>query len=71
MIHPQLLVAPVLSVSHSTHMYTSCDSIVVVCSGSVSQLTPPTHSDPPVPTVDLSDIPDDGTLGESVINTFE
>ena len=31
--------------------------------GSVSQ-TPPTHSDPPVPTVDLSNIPDDGTLGE-------
>ena len=26
--------------------------------------TPPTHSDPPVPTVDLSNIPDDGTLGE-------
>ena len=25
---------------------------------------PPTHSDPPVPTVDLSNIPDDGTLGE-------
>ena len=32
--------------------------------GSPSQLTPPTHSDPPVPTVDLSNIPDDGTLGE-------
>ena len=26
LIHPQLLVAPVPSVSHSTHMYTSCDS---------------------------------------------
>ena len=38
--------------------------------GSVIQ-TPPTHSDPPVPIVDLSDIPDDSTLGESVINTFE
>ena len=63
LIYPQLLVAPVPSVSHSTHMYTSCDSIVVVCSGSVIQ-TPPTHSDPPVPTVDLSNIPDDGTLGE-------
>ena len=48
-----------------SHMYTSCDSIVIVCSGSVSQ-TPPTHSDPPVPSVDLSNIPDDATLGESV-----
>ena len=66
MIHPQLLVAPVPSVSH---MYTSCDSIVIVCSGSVSQ-TPPTHSDPPVPSVDLSNIPDDGTLGESVYLTL-
>ena len=39
--------------------------IVTVCfmSDSVIQ-TPPTHSDPPVPTVDLSNIPDDGTLGE-------
>ena len=26
MIYPQLLVAPVPSVSHSTHMYTSCDN---------------------------------------------
>ena len=45
-------------------------SIIILIAGSVSQ-TPPTHSDPPVPTVDLSDIPDDGTLGKSVINTFE
>ena len=49
-----------------SHMYTSCDSIVIVCSGSVSQTPPSTHSDPPVPSVDLSNIPDDGTLGESV-----
>ena len=35
------------------------------CSGSVSQTLPSTHSDPPVPSVDLSNIPDDGTLGES------
>ena len=34
---------------------------------SVVSQTPPTHSDPPVPTVDLSNIPDDGTLGESVM----
>ena len=26
MIHPQLLLAPIPSVSHSTHMYRSCDS---------------------------------------------
>ena len=31
----------------------------------VSQTPPSTHSDPPVPSVDLSNIPDDGTLGES------
>ena len=51
-----------------SHMYTSCDSIVIVCSGSrsVSQTPPSTHSDPPVPSVDLSNIPDDGTLGESI-----
>ena len=48
-----------------SHMYTSCDSIVIVYSGSVSQTLPSTHSDPPVPSVDLSNIPDDGTLGES------
>ena len=49
----------------SESQYTSCDSIFIVCSGSVSQTPPSTHSDPPVPSVDLSDIPDDGTLGES------
>ena len=38
-------------------------SIIILMAGSVSQ-TPPTPSDPPVPTVDLSNIPDDGTLGE-------
>ena len=55
-----------------SHMYTSCDSIVIVCSGSVSQTPPSTHSDPPVPSVDLSNIPDDGTLGEyEHINTIE
>ena len=69
MIHPQLLVAPVPSVSH-TCTCTSCDSIVIVCSGSVSQTPPSTHSDPPVPSVDLSNIPDDGTLGESVDHTI-
>ena len=53
-----------------SHMYTSCDSIVIVCSGSVSQTPPSTHSDPPVPSVDLSNIPDDGTLGESVDHTI-
>ena len=37
-----------------------CSIIVIVCSGSVSQ-TPPT---PPVRSVDLSDLPDDGPLGE-------
>ena len=31
----------------------------------VSQTPPSTHSDPPVPSVDMSNIPDDGTLGES------
>ena len=30
----------------------------------VSQTPPSTQSDPPVPSVDLSNIPDDGTLGE-------
>ena len=53
-----------------SHMYTSCDSIVIVCSGSVSQTPPSTHSGPPVPSVDLSNIPDDGTLGESVDHTI-
>ena len=43
-------------------MYTSVKIFFVVCSGSVSQN--PTNSVPPVPTVDLSNIPDDGTLGE-------
>ena len=33
----------------------------------VSQTPPSTHSDPPVPSVDLSNIPDDGTLGESLV----
>ena len=36
----------------------------------VSQTPPSTHSDPPVPSVDLSNIPDDGTLGESVDHTI-
>ena len=55
-----------------SHMYTSCDSIVIVCSGSVSQTPPSTHSDLPVPSVELSNIPDDGTLGEyEHINTIE
>ena len=42
-------------------MYVMC-----LCSGSVSQTLPTHHtlSDPPVSTVDLSNIPDDGTLGE-------
>ena len=50
-------------------MYSVLDEshIVTVCfmSDSVSQ-TPPTrrHTDPPIPTVDLSNIPDDSTLGE-------
>ena len=43
----------------------SCSIIVIVCSGSVSQTPPSTHSDSPGPrVVDLSDIPDDGPLGE-------
>ena len=33
LIHPQLLVASVPSVSHSTHMYTSCDSVVLLYTG--------------------------------------
>ena len=38
----------------------------------VSQTPSSTHSDPPVPSVVLSNIPDDGTLGESVDqNVFE
>ena len=69
MIHPQLLVAPVPSVSHT------CTQVVTVLllyvhAGSVSQTPPSTHSDPPVPSVDLSNIPDDGTLGESRSNAF-
>ena len=43
-----------------------------VTSNSVVSLTPPsTYSDPPVPSVDLSNIPDDGTLGESRSNLFD
>ena len=53
--------------SLSESQYTLCTQVMTVlllCSGSVSQ-TPPTYSDPaPVPSVDLSNIPDDGTLGE-------
>ena len=33
MIHPQLLVAPVPSVSPSTHMNTSCDRLVLLYTG--------------------------------------
>ena len=39
---------------------------ILVSSQSVISQTPPsTHSDPPVPSVDLSNIPDDCTLSES------
>ena len=39
--------------------------IHLVSNSVVSQTPPPsTHSDPPVPSVDLSNIPDDGTLSE-------
>ena len=63
---PPCTAADSSSTLSESHMYTSCDSIVIVCSaGSVSQTPPTTHSDPPVPSVDLSNIPDDGTLGES------
>ena len=42
-----------------------------VSSNSVVCQTPPsTHSDPPVPIVDLSNIPGDGTLGESTGSTL-
>ena len=34
----------------------------------VSQTPPSTHSDPSVPSVNLSNIPDDGTLGESTVS---
>ena len=61
---------PTAAGSSSTLSDTSCDSIVIVCSGSVSQTPPSTHSDLPVPSVDLSNIPDDGTLGESVDHTI-